>query len=93
MKGNAKEHLYQISLQWTGNRGEGTTSYRAYNRSYEVRIPEKSVILGSSDPAFRGNKCKHNPEELFVAFIASCHLLLNFQFPDKLHKHFERYTS
>jgi organic hydroperoxide reductase OsmC/OhrA len=32
-------------------------------------------ILGSSDPAFRGDKLKHNPEELFLSAIASCHML------------------
>ncbi|VEP17273.1 Peroxiredoxin [Hyella patelloides LEGE 07179] len=71
----SKEHLYQLALQWTGNRGEGTVNYRAYERTYQIEVSGKPVILGSSDPAFRGDKNKYNPEELLVASISSCHLL------------------
>lgn len=70
-----KEHLYQIYLQWTGNKGQGTSSYRTYHRAYEIQVEGKPVIFGSSDPAFRGDKSKYNPEELFVASISSCHML------------------
>ena len=35
----------------------------------------KAAILGSSDPAFKGDKNKHNPEDLLVASISSCHML------------------
>ncbi len=29
----------------------------------------------SADPAFRGDPARHNPEELLVASISSCHML------------------
>lgn len=70
-----REHLYQTSLKWKGNRGHGTKNYQAYNRAYEIELQGKSVILGSSDPTFRGDKTKYNPEELLVASLSSCHLL------------------
>ena len=70
-----KEHLYQISLQWTGNTGQGTSSYRSYDRAYEIQVEGKPIIYGSSDPSFRGDRTKYNPEELFVASISSCHML------------------
>ena len=70
-----KEHSYCINLQWTGNLGEGTTNYRAYERTYQIEVSGKPVILGSSDPVFRGDATKYNPEELLVAAISSCHLL------------------
>ena len=70
-----KEHLYHISLQWTGNNGQGTSNYTAYDRSYEIEIPGKPIIFGSSDPAFRGDKTKYNPEELLIASLSSCHML------------------
>ena len=70
-----KEHIYHISLQWTGNNGQGTSNYKAYNRSYEIEVQGKPKILGSSDPAFRGDKTKYSPEELLVASISSCHML------------------
>ena len=69
------EHLYKTFLKWTGNKGEGTKSYRAYDRAYEIEVEGKPIVFGSSDPAFRGDKTKYNPEELLVASLSSCHLL------------------
>lgn len=72
MKG---QHSYKTSLEWTGNNGTGTANYRAFERSYTVSIENKPDILGSSDPAFRGDPTKYNPEELLVASLSSCHML------------------
>jgi organic hydroperoxide reductase OsmC/OhrA len=60
---------------WTGNKGTGTDNYRTYERSHSIVIKNKTDILGSSDPAFRGDKTRHNPEELLVASLSSCHML------------------
>jgi len=70
-----KKHHYQTKIIWTGNRGEGTKTYRAYDRSFEIRIDNKPTILGSSDPSFLGDPGRHNPEEQLVAALSSCHLL------------------
>ena len=70
-----KEHRYAVHLEWTGNRGEGTASYKAYERAHELRVEGKPVIPGSSDPAFRGDPARWNPEELLVASLSACHKL------------------
>lgn len=70
-----KEHHYALQLTWTGNKGEGTTSYRAYDRSHEIRIEGKPLLEGSADPAFLGDPSLHNPEDLLVASLAACHML------------------
>jgi organic hydroperoxide reductase OsmC/OhrA len=70
-----KEHNYHINLQWTGNTGKGTETYRGYERSHTISVEGKQSILSSSDPSFRGDKSKYNPEELFVASLSSCHML------------------
>lgn len=70
-----KEHSYNITIDWTGNRGEGTQSYTGYDRSHSLLIENKENVLCSSDPAFRGDKTKHNPEEFLVASLSSCHML------------------
>jgi organic hydroperoxide reductase OsmC/OhrA len=69
------EHSYQLSLRWTGNRGQGTASYRGYGRDHELTAAGKGAIAGSSDPGFRGDPERWNPEELLVASLAQCHLL------------------
>lgn len=70
-----KIHHYQIGVKWTGNTGQGTASYRAYNRSHEIAAAGKPIILSSSDPAFRGDPTRYNPEELLVASLSACHML------------------
>lgn len=70
-----KQHAYSIRLDWTGNRGSGTSSYGAYSRAHELTAPGKAAIAGSSDPVFRGDPARWNPEELLLAALAACHQL------------------
>jgi organic hydroperoxide reductase OsmC/OhrA len=71
----AKQHVYTLTITWTGNTGTGTSGYKAYERSHSILSTGKPEILASSDPAFRGDKHKYNPEELLVASLSSCHML------------------
>ncbi|GGZ41183.1 peroxiredoxin [Echinicola pacifica] len=68
-------HHYQTLIEWTGNTGMGTRGYMAYQRNFEVKTEGKAKLMGSSDPQFRGDASRHNPEELFLSSIASCHML------------------
>jgi organic hydroperoxide reductase OsmC/OhrA len=68
-------HTYVTQLTWIGNLGHGTSSYAGYERRYLVRAPGKPELVGSSDPAYRGEADKHNPEDLFLAALAACHML------------------
>jgi organic hydroperoxide reductase OsmC/OhrA len=70
-----REHTYRVEVVWTGNTGTGTANYRSYERAHEVRVAGKPTIAGSSDPAFRGDPGRYNPEELLVAALSQCHLL------------------
>ncbi len=69
------QHNYSLTVKWTGNTGTGTSNYAAFERSHSIFVTDKNEILGSSDPAFRGDKTKHNPEDLLLASISSCHML------------------
>lgn len=69
------EHSYTVDVRWTGNVGQGTSGYTAYERSHEVSAASKPVIPCSSDPAFRGDPSRYNPEELLVASLSACHML------------------
>ena len=76
----SKEHHYKSTIQWTGNKGTGTSDYRSYERSHEILIEHKMKIEASSDPAFRGDKTKHNPEEMLLSSLSSCHMLWYLHF-------------
>jgi organic hydroperoxide reductase OsmC/OhrA len=70
-----REHRYSVNVAWTGNTGKGTSDYRSYTRDHEINVPGKLPIHGSSDPKFRGDPVRYNPEELLVAALSSCHML------------------
>jgi len=72
---SGKEHHYSVGLEWTGNTGTGTSNYAAFSRDHELVCEGKPPILGSSDPAFRGDAARWNPEDLLVASVAACHKL------------------
>lgn len=68
-------HEYAGHLVWTGNSGTGTSSYQAYGREYRLEIAGKPDLLGSAHRAFRGDPALHDPEDLFLAALSSCHML------------------
>ncbi|MEO7445729.1 MAG: OsmC family protein [Ferruginibacter sp.] len=70
-----KVHHYAVQTSWTGNTGTGTATYSSYDRSHIVRGSEGKEIFLSSDPSFRGDPSKFNPEELLLASLSSCHML------------------
>jgi organic hydroperoxide reductase OsmC/OhrA len=69
------EHTYKVRIEWTGNRGTGTSGYREYGREHAIRATGKPDIAGSSDAAFRGNADRWNPEDMLVASASTCHQL------------------
>ena len=70
------EHHYAVEVEWQGDRGEGTSGYRAYGRRHVVRAAGKThAIDGSSDRAFHGDRERWNPEELLLAALSECHML------------------
>ena len=71
----SREHAYRVEVKWTGNRGTGTSSYKAYGRDHEIRATGKPAISGSSDPTFRGDPARWNPEDLLVGSLSACHEL------------------
>ena len=69
------EHHYEVGLAWTGNRGVGTSDYKAYGRDHIISAAGKHQIKGSSDRPFRGDIDRWNPEEMLLAALSQCHLL------------------
>ncbi|MFZ1571218.1 MAG: OsmC family protein [Candidatus Kapaibacterium sp.] len=68
-------HQYKLTLKWTGNKGQGTNDYAAYERSHNINIENKVELQCSSDAPFRGDYTKHSPEDFFLASVSSCHML------------------
>lgn len=71
----AHEHTYDLTVTWTGNRGQGTSGLKDYDRDHTVTAEGPPPIEGTADPSFLGDPLRWNPEQLFVASISQCHML------------------
>ena len=67
----AREHRYRALIVWSGE----TRDVQAYHRGHRIEIEGKPPIEASADPAFLGDPARHNPEDLLVASLSSCHML------------------
>jgi organic hydroperoxide reductase OsmC/OhrA len=66
-------HRYAAHCSWSGSTGEG---YEKYTRAHQASAaPAQASLALSSDPVFRGDPTKLNPEQLLVMAAASCQLL------------------
>ena len=64
------QHHYRLTVKWTGNTGTGTSNYKEFERSRTIFVHNKTDILSSSDPAFRGDTFgRHNKFMVFGAAI------------------------
>jgi organic hydroperoxide reductase OsmC/OhrA len=70
-----RSHNYTAHIIWTGNLGQGTASYKAFTRDHVWQGVGQADVPLSSDPAFRGDATRHNPEDMLVASVSSCHML------------------
>lgn len=66
---------YELRLEWSGSREQGTASYTSYGREYRISVEGKADLEGTASVRFRGLPSLHNPEELLIAAASSCHML------------------
>lgn len=71
----SNRHTYKTQLIWDGNLGDGTSTYAGYGRGHRILVEGKPELRGSADSMFRGEADTHNPEDLFLAAVSSCHML------------------
>jgi organic hydroperoxide reductase OsmC/OhrA len=69
----AHTHHYEATCSWRGSTAAG---YEQYGRGHDAAAPPAATALElSSDPAFRGDPARLNPEQLVVLAASSCQLL------------------
>lgn len=70
-----KKHRYDVRTIWSAGAGGAPKSLDGFSRTHRIEIAGKPAIEASSDPSFRGDPTLHNPEDLLVASLSSCHML------------------
>jgi organic hydroperoxide reductase OsmC/OhrA len=71
----SKTHHFACRTVWTGAAQGSTRDYETYSRTYEVAIAGKPTLTGSAAGEFKGDESKHNPEDLLVIALSTCHML------------------
>ncbi len=68
---NMSEH--KVTLKW--ERGGTEFSYQRYPRDHTWSFDGGHTMTATAAPAYLGNPANVDPEEAFVASLASCHML------------------
>jgi organic hydroperoxide reductase OsmC/OhrA len=64
---------HKVTLTW--QRGDVEFSYQKYPRDHTWSFDGGHTMLATAAPAYLGNPANVDPEEAFVASVASCHML------------------
>ena len=68
-------HHFKARITWTGASKGPARTYDGYSRESLIEIDGKPPIRGSSVPLYMGDPSLHNPEDLLVASLSTCHML------------------
>jgi len=71
----AQVHHFSAKVSWAGAAKGSTGSYESYSRDCLIEVPGKPPLPGSADQVFRGDASRHNPEDLLVMSLSTCHML------------------
>lgn len=69
------QHEFSLTVTRDSSTPADSAGSRKDSRRHSVSAEGKPPILGSSAKAFHGETERWNPEELFLASLAQCHLL------------------
>lgn len=64
---------HEARLLWERNSED--FSYQAYTRNHSWTFPSGLQVQASAAPKYLGDESRLDPEEAFVAALASCHML------------------
>lgn len=70
-----KSHKFACSMRWTGAAAGPTLSYKTYSRDLSLEVAGKPALAVSSAPPFLGDAGRHNPEDLLLGALSTCHCL------------------
>jgi hypothetical protein len=71
-----REHRYPVTITWTGNRGTGTSAYRAYDRAHDI---------AAADDQGRGLRVDPCPRSLCLTSEKNLHYLRHCERREAIH--------
>jgi organic hydroperoxide reductase OsmC/OhrA len=86
-------HRFNARVIWTGASKGPAKTYDGYSREHLIEIDGKPPLRGSSAPVYLGDPGLHNPEDLLVASLATCHMLWYLHLCTDANIHVSAYTD
>lgn len=72
-------HVFKAKTYWSKKEGESTANSSRFSRNHTVSIDGKSTDLNvSAAKVFKGDDALHNPEDLLLSALSSCHMMSFF---------------
>lgn len=69
------KHLFKAKLKWFLEDDSVSFSAKKYTKSHSIAIEGKELLKVSAAKAFRGDPSLHNPEDLLLSSVVSCHMM------------------
>lgn len=69
------EKEFKVQTQWSSLKETKNFELFSNSRTHKVYIDGKDSLTISAAKVFKGDETKHNPEDLFLAALSSCHMM------------------
>ncbi len=77
------EKEFKVHTKWSSLTENDTSRSRSNPKTHNTHIMGKEPLIISAAKEFKGDKTKHNPEDLFLAALSSCHMMSYMYLCDK----------
>ncbi len=87
------EKEFKVHTKWSSLTESDTSKARNNSKTHSIHIKSKDVLTISAAKEFKGDQTKHNPEDLFLSALSSCHMMSYMYLCDKNNITLVNYTD
>ncbi|EIA08496.1 OsmC family protein [Flavobacterium frigoris] len=69
------KHIFKAKLNWFSNEKVAVSTTRRYTKNHTIAIEGKEILNVSAAKAFKGDPQLHNPEDMLLSSVVSCHMM------------------
>jgi organic hydroperoxide reductase OsmC/OhrA len=77
------EKEFTVNTTWSSVNEQDSSKVYSNSKTHKVHIKDKESLTVSAAKEFKGDKTKHNPEDLFLSALSSCHMMSYMYLCDK----------
>ena len=74
---------FKVLTNWSSRNEETGLNTFSNSKTHRTYIKDKEALIISAAKEFKGDRTKHNPEDLFLSALSSCHMMSYMYLCDK----------